>query len=359
VQVVRALASCCERVTLCAMMPPEPAPAGVERFPANVETSAAGGPGALGSLLASSPGLFDLLWIGRPHNLRVLYELHWAQPELLAGVRIVYDAEAVFAERTIREAALAGTPLSEWRQQRLLRAELRMTEIAEAIVAVSASERARIAQVTGRRVRLLSYGAELAPTPMPFAARSDLLFLGALRDEATPNGDSLRYFVREVMPQFAGPDGMRLRIAGAGTDRAAWLTGYGGPQVDIVGPVDALAPLFDRARVFIAPTRFAAGIPIKVIDAARHGVPVVASSLVAGQLGWRNGIELLTADTAPEFAAACVALHSDRALWARVREAALAAVRRDFDAAAFAAGVCEEAQATYDSRRDAWPASQP
>jgi glycosyltransferase involved in cell wall biosynthesis len=144
---------------------------------------------------------------------------------------------------------------------------------------------------------------------------------------------------------------MRVRIAGAGTDRAAWLNGYGGPQVDIVGPVEALAPLFDRARVFIAPTRFAAGIPIKVIDAARHGVPVVASSLVAGQLGWRNGFELLTADTAPEFAAACVALHSDPALWARVREAALAAVRRDFDPAPFAAGVCEEAHATYDSRR--------
>jgi glycosyltransferase involved in cell wall biosynthesis len=310
-------------------------------------------------LLASRRGDFDVLWIGRPHNLRALYELDWAQPALLAGMRIVYDAEAVFAERTIGAAALAGAPLSGWRQQRLLRAELRMTEIAEAIVAVSASEQSRIAEVTGRAVRLLSHGAALAPTPSPFEARRDLLFLGAVRDADTPNGDSLRYFLREVMPGLAVPGGMRLRIAGAGTDRAAWLNGHRGPQVDLVGPVPDLAPLFDAVRVFVAPTRYAAGIPIKVIDAARHGVPVVASSLVAGQLGWRHGIELLTADTAPEFAAACVALYSDPALWARVRAAALAAAERDFDPGVFAAGVCAEAHATCDSRRQPQAPAQP
>ena len=205
--------------------------------------------------------------------------------------------------------------------------------------------------LTGRPARVLSYGADPVPTPSPFDRRRGLLFLGAVYGEDTPNGDGLRFFLRDVMPRCAGREHLPVRIAGAGTGDAKWLVAYAGPEVEIVGPIALLAPVFDRARVFIAPTRFAAGIPLKVIEAARHGVPVVATSLVAEQLGWRNGVELLVADSAADFAAACVALASDAEVWSRLRNAALAAVRNDFDTNAFDSGVRAEAMATDDSRR--------
>ena len=48
--------------------------------------------------------------------------------------------------------------------------------------------------------------------------------------------------------------------------------------MELVGSVDELGPYYERARIFVAPTRFAAGIALKVCEVAarrrsyrRHG----------------------------------------------------------------------------------------
>ena len=94
-------------------------------------------------------------------------------------------------------------------------------------------------------------------------------------------------------------------------------------------------PFFDRARIFVAPTRFGAGIPLKVYQAAGFGLPVVCSSLVAEQLGWRDGVDLLVADTPDAFADRCRALYSDENLWMQLRQSALERVRAECSPQAF------------------------
>jgi len=56
------------------------------------------------------------------------------------------------------------------------------------------------------------------------------------------------------------------------------------PRVTLRGPVTDLTPLYDSHRVFVAPTRFAAGVPYKVHEAASFGLPVVATDLLRRQL---------------------------------------------------------------------------
>jgi glycosyltransferase involved in cell wall biosynthesis len=99
-----------------------------------------------------------------------------------------------------------------------------------------------------------------------------------------------------------------------------------------------VAQWYDRARVFIAPTRFAAGIPHKAHEAAAFGLPMVTSTLVAGQLGWEPPA-LLHADDAAAFAAACVAMHDDEQHWSEARREALERVQRDCAPEVFAARV--------------------
>ena len=67
-------------------------------------------------------------------------------------------------------------------------------------------------------------------------------------------------------------------------------------------------------EVFVAPSRFAAGLPHKVHEAAARGIPVVATSLLAEQLGWRDG-QIAIADDAEEFATRCVELYQDQDVW--------------------------------------------
>jgi hypothetical protein len=91
--------------------------------------------------------------------------------------------------------------------------------------------------------------------------------------------------------------------------------------------------------VFVAPTRFAAGMPFKVHDAAANGVPIVLTPLLARQLGWRHEVEVLVAESPEDFATQCLRLHSDRALWESIRMGALEGVKRDCDPALFNAAV--------------------
>jgi hypothetical protein len=62
---------------------------------------------------------------------------------------------------------------------------------------------------------------------------------------------------------------------------------------------------------------------------------VVATSLLAKQLAWEDGAELLVGDTSKEFAAQCARLYSDRELWDRIRVAALARLTLDCDPMSF------------------------
>jgi hypothetical protein len=342
-QIIGALARCSDEVEVCPMMERSLPPAASETFAPNVRALAAHGVAALGATLRARRGQLGLLWVGRPHNLAEVFSMYRVRPSFLSGVRIVYDAEAVFASRTIGARALNGTPMTQIQSQRLLRKELRPTEVAHAIVTVSASEQRLIEEVTGRKPSLIGLAAEALPTAASFAQRRDLLFLGALWEDSAPNADSVRFFIARVMPIIVQRSDIGLCIAGSGSDRAAWLGSMAGPRIGIEGPVADLAGLFDRVRVFVAPTRYGAGIPHKVVDAARHGVPVVATGLIAAQLGWRDGDELLVGDTPEAMAEACLALYHDQELWERLRSGALAAVRRDFDPAAFDAAVAREA----------------
>jgi glycosyltransferase involved in cell wall biosynthesis len=90
-----------------------------------------------------------------------------------------------------------------------------------------------------------------------------------------------------------------------------------------------LTKLYGDARVFVAPTRYAAGIPHKIHEAAARGLPVVATELVATQLGWKNKVELLIGTDAASFAKQCVELYRNKELWMQLRQAGLARVKAE------------------------------
>jgi glycosyltransferase involved in cell wall biosynthesis len=133
----------------------------------------------------------------------------------------------------------------------------------------------------------------------------------------------------------------RLTVAGY-VDPAISLKEYRGhPRVTLCGTVEDVAPLYDAHRIFIAPTRYAAGVPYKVHEAASYGLPVVASTLLCRQLGWQDGRELIAVDTADpaEFARRIVALYRDAALWQTLRDNALERVRTEHGRAQYEAAV--------------------
>jgi glycosyltransferase involved in cell wall biosynthesis len=100
----------------------------------------------------------------------------------------------------------------------------------------------------------------------------------------------------------------------------------------------------------VAPTRIAAGIPAKVHDAAALGVPVVTTDLIAAQLGWTPGVDVLASSDPAVFAKLCVELHGDRERWESLRRSALARVRAECSPERFTRTVREILAAVPASR---------
>jgi GT2 family glycosyltransferase/SAM-dependent methyltransferase len=320
-------------------------------LPREVEIVTGRGITGLAEFLRERADYYDAVVVSRPHNMDRFLCACRAAPAFLASTSLVYDAEAIFATREALRAQVQGDAALASDNAAELARELQLAEAARFVFAVSEAEAARFRQAGCQDVRVLGNGIAAQPTPQGHSERRDLLFVGRLAEEASPNADSVRWFVHEVMPrldQLIG-EGYVLHLVGSHCE--SLQQALGGPRVVFHGRVEDIRHFYEQARVFIAPTRFAAGIPLKVQEAAAHGVPVVASELVAAQLGWAAQGGLLSAGSAEDFAQACARLYLDTALWQRTRQAALSAVARDCAPQVFAAMV----QAVLRDARDQPP----
>ena len=252
-----------------------------------VETFILGSADQLGPFLESRRGYYDALLVCRCHNMERLVELEALDPTLVGDARVIYDAEAVFARRDVlRERTSTGARSHPRTAGALVADEVVLTRLAHTVVSVSDAERQLFQDHGVAPVVRLGHAVEVAPTPAPFAERTRILFLGAVHDDNSPNADSLRWFADDVLPalrQRLGREDLRLTVVGL--NQAATIAALDGKDLDLVGPVDDLAPCFDQARLVVVPTRFAAGIPHKVHQAAALGVPVVATELIAARSG--------------------------------------------------------------------------
>ncbi len=303
--------------------------------PPEVEVMLGSGIDKIEGFLEERRGFYGGILISRPHNMRAFLEVARRRPDLIEGTTLIYDAEAIFAAREILEKRLRGEPPEQEMVKAMLAEEASLARAADLVLSVSAREVAEFRRLGVDNVEEL--GNTLDPTPgqESFATRRGLLFVGRLEDDGSPNVDGLSWFVRDVLPLIQESLNEEARLTVVGADGAPSLSRLRGTAATLLGQVKDSSRIYNASRVFIAPTRFAAGIPLKVHEAAAHGVPVVATPLIAEQLGWRDGQDILVGGDAQEFAAQCVRLYRDEVLWMRLRTNALLRIRQDCNPARF------------------------
>lgn len=280
-------------------------------------------------------GYYDTIVVSRPHNMVAFNRIATEHREWLGSASIVYDAEALFSLRDIARAELEGKRLSPAKCEQMIEDELRISRTADRVVAVSEAEAVQYRNHGHTRVHVLGHVHSVHRDVPGFDARNGYLFVGAVHNAESPNGDSLVWFLREIWPLLRAQGADRLDVVGLCESDEVQRLAAASQGVTLHGRVAAVEPFYDRSRVFIVPTRFAAGIPHKAHEAAAHGVPMVVTSLIARQLGWHDGAETEVADRADDFAARCHALHEDSQRWQARQSAAFAAIERDCSTRAF------------------------
>jgi GT2 family glycosyltransferase/glycosyltransferase involved in cell wall biosynthesis len=295
-----------------------------------------GGPG-MASFLCERKGYYDAVIISRPHNMALFREAVRHQPEVVAGARLIYDAEALFASRAIRQAELRGSPLPADEADALIDQELELTSGVDAVATVTVSEARLFHARQAAPVYVLGYAPRVVSDTPDFSQRTKFLFMGRLLEKNSSNYEGLSWFIRTVWPTIYTTLGqVTLTVVGALHPEPSELIA---PGVALLGVVEDVHQLFFQARVFVAPVRFAAGVPIKILDATAAGLPSITTGLMATLLNWEPGIDLEATDDPIEMAKAAIALYSDPTRWKVVRAAALIRLAREHSEIAFRNGL--------------------
>ncbi len=284
--------------------------------------------------------LYDVVWVSRPHNLEFIEPFIKAQRHNRAKprpVRLIYDAEAIFADRGRHLAALGlqGDDYKGFKKE--LAQEVALVKKADVIMTVSERDKRVFVEQLNQAKKIIActHSLPLRDDCPDLSQRKDLLFVGNLDADASPNVDSLLWFYAHVWPELNKVvPGVTLRVIGS--NLASALKQINDPNIHFLGRVDNINQYYDQARVFIAPTRFSAGIPIKILEATASGLPCVATSVLAEQLSWQDGRELCVADIndSNAFTNACAALLQDDELWVQTLRIAQTRYQSDFGAAA-------------------------
>lgn len=220
--------------------------------------------------------------------------------------------------RMEREAKMSGDLTALGAASDMKARELALIRKVDCTITHSTYEQALLAEaVPEAPVVVWPFMFEFHGTQTSFAERRDICFLGGYGH--TPNVDAVIFFVREVLPLIHAHD-PHVRFIIAGANPTPEVRALAGAHVIVTGQIEDLRDVFDRTRVFACSLRIGAGTKGKVSTAMSYGLPVVSTSCGAEGMDLIDGEDVLLADTATDFAAACLRAYTDPALWQHLSE---------------------------------------
>ncbi len=284
---------------------------------------------SLDDVLTTHPARYSHLWLCRTHNLgRSTAAIREAKEK--HGLQIVCDTEALSSLRLIEQMRTNGQAPSDADVLALAAGELADPLEVDMWIAVNRRERELMNKLGLTPVKEIGHAVTLKSAvnvDAPFGQRDRMLFVGAVHELSSPNYDGLEWFLTKVYPRLDPATRPPLTVAGF------WATGleeifrsrFSDVPIEFLGSVSnlELARLYSESRLTIAPTRFAAGIPCKVIESVLAGVPIVMTDLLAEQLEADHGPDLAAAertDNGTSFARWVETLYLDPEAWADQRD---------------------------------------
>jgi GT2 family glycosyltransferase len=268
---------------------------------------------------------FDLIFISRPHNMEFFIDVRWRIYGAQSSPSIIYDAEALFSLREqLKAQVLGGT---HYKFEQALRQEITLARNTTRVIAVSEHERSVFLKEGIATVDIIGHAMPIQMTMTSYEQRNDILFVGNMDADYSPNVDSMMWFIEHVFDKVLSVIS-NLKLLLIGSNKSSQIQSIRHPSVQLLGAIDDLTPYYEKCRLMIAPTRFAAGIPYKVHEAAARGIPVVCSELIRTQLGW-NEDAILAADIKnPElFAQQVLKLYQNHVCWQSIRDGAMARIQ--------------------------------
>lgn len=261
---------------------------------------------------------YDLVILIRP---KVAENHMSAVRKFCPKAKVLFHTVDLHFLRMKREAELSSNQQQEKAAETMKSMELSLMRSADMATVISVTELELITpEIPEHKIRLLPYSRSIHGTKEVFATRRDFVFVGGYQH--TPNVDAVKYFAAEIMPIIRSRlPGVRFHIVGSKTPPE--VLALAASDVIVHGFVEDINSLLNQMRVSVVPLRFGAGIKGKIGTAMAVGLPVVSTRIGAEGMLLTDGVHILVADGARDFAEAAVRLYGDELLWSSISEASI------------------------------------
>ncbi len=247
-------------------------------------------------------------------DMAILYRMDAANLYLdtvmaLTDAKIVFDTVDLHYLREERKAKILNKNI----HNTIKLQELHFARCADEVLVVSPVEK-EILELEGlkEKVSIVSIIHTLRPLCKSFAERANLMFIGGF--EHQPNVDGIIWFSQKILPIIRKYiPGIRLYIVGS--NPPASVFSLASADITVTGYVSDVTLYFDRARVFVSPLRYGAGVKGKIGQSMAFRLPVVTTSIGAEGMYLEDGVNAMIADDEELFARKVIKLFQDQKLW--------------------------------------------
>lgn len=275
--------------------------------------------------LETLPQEIDLIIVSRPHNAH--YYLPVAR-KTLPHAKAIYDTEALWYRRYDLQLEFTGR-LPGWAYRY---DELGMARGVDLCWVVNDEEKKILGENGVQRVTKLAHALHPHWEGKDFDYRRDYLVVGGILENDSSNEDGLWNYLSNGWEMVREP-GVVMNVTGHATADRLVHTDFAKRffDVNLMGHVNNLTPLYESHRVFVAATRFATGIPWKVHEAMANGIPCVISRLLADQLQLVPDRDAMVCDTPQDYFEKSRLLYHSRKVWEDMRHYGYELVKKDCD----------------------------
>ncbi|HYP01117.1 MAG TPA: glycosyltransferase [Pyrinomonadaceae bacterium] len=254
----------------------------------------------------------------------LLKPLRRARPSL----KIIFDTVDAAFVRLEREHRITGDARTAEEAERYREIELRLAQASDLVWCTSTDDKKAVErEAPGVRIEVIPTIHPLHSRGKSFDERAHLLFIGNFAHR--PNSDAVHHLMRDIFPlvKQALPD---VRLYVVGDNVTPEVAAYAAPDVEVLGYVPDVDPLYRSCRLMLVPLRYGAGLKGKLGESLSYGLPVVTTSTGAEGFGLTDGIEALIADEPEAFAAAVIRAYGQKDLWESLAEQGYRHVEKHF-----------------------------
>jgi GT2 family glycosyltransferase/2-polyprenyl-3-methyl-5-hydroxy-6-metoxy-1,4-benzoquinol methylase/prefoldin subunit 5 len=271
----------------------------------------------------------DLVLLSRPHIAVQFVDAVKA----FTRAKVIYDTVDLHYLRESRRAGLESdadkrkhieAEASEWKEK-----ELYLSRKADVVLVVSPIEKEILEKEEGLegKISVVSNVHWIEGCRNGFNDRSGLMFIGGFVHQ--PNEDGIVWFVKSIFPKVL-QELPEIHLTIVGSHPTPQVKALASKNITVTGYVPDVAPIFEKARVFICPLRYGAGVKGKVGQSLSYGLPVVTTAIGAEGIGLIDEKHALIAHGEDDFAKKTIRVYGEERLWKTLSENGRTLIAREF-----------------------------